>query len=127
MTGATSEVRVCSSTQTEYTMDVNMAGRRRACSTRGRRRRPGGRAGLLVLLHGGLTTIETFGGLESYAGPALPRVYLPERRGHGRTPDVEGPITYEIMAQDTIAFMAAVGLPSAHVVGWSDGAVVDSW
>ena len=28
------------------------------------------------------------------------------------------------MAQDTIAFMAAVGLSSAHLVGWSDGAVV---
>lgn len=23
------------------------------------------------------------------------RVYVPERRGHGRTPDVEGPITYD--------------------------------
>ncbi len=63
----------------------------------------------LVLLHGGLTTIETFGGLTPTLAQHY-RVYLPERRGHGRTPDVEGPITYEIMAQDTIAFMAAVGL-----------------
>lgn len=77
----------------------------------------------LVLLHGGLTTIETFGGLTPKLAQQY-RVYLPERRAHGRTPDVEGPITYEIMAQDTIAFMAAVGLPSAHLVGWSDGAVV---
>lgn len=77
----------------------------------------------LVLLHGGLTTIETFGGLTPMLAQEY-RVYLPERRAHGRTPDVAGPITYEVMAQDTIAFMAAVGLPSAHLVGWSDGAVV---
>jgi pimeloyl-ACP methyl ester carboxylesterase len=28
------------------------------------------------------------------------------------------------MARDTIAFLDALGLPSAHFVGWSDGAVV---
>jgi pimeloyl-ACP methyl ester carboxylesterase len=77
----------------------------------------------LLLLHGGLTTIETFGGLTPLLAQHY-RVFLPERRAHGRSPDVEGPMTYEVMADDTIAFMAAVGLPSAHVVGWSDGAVV---
>src|SRR5437879_8815789 len=74
----------------------------------------------LILLHGGLCTVETFGAQI----PALAsgyRVYVPERRGHGRTPDVEGPITYELMAQDTIAFMEALGIESAHLVGWSDG------
>jgi pimeloyl-ACP methyl ester carboxylesterase len=40
-------------------------------------------------------------------------VYAPERRGHGRNPDVEGPITYENMAQDTIAFMELLGISSA--------------
>jgi pimeloyl-ACP methyl ester carboxylesterase len=77
----------------------------------------------LVLLHGGFCTVETFGAQT----PALAgqyRVYVPERRGHGRTPDVEGPITYENMAQDTIAFMEALGISSAHLVGWSDGAIV---
>ena len=51
-------------------------------------------------------------------------VFTPERRGHGRTPDVEGPITYELMAQDTIAFLEAVVRGPAHVVGWSAGASV---
>jgi pimeloyl-ACP methyl ester carboxylesterase len=77
----------------------------------------------LVLLHGGFCTVETFGAQT----PALAeqyQVYVPERRGHGRTPDVEGPITYENMAQDTIAFMEALGTSSAHLVGWSDGAIV---
>ena len=35
-------------------------------------------------------------------------VFTPERRGHGRTPDVEGPINYELMAEDTIAFLEGV-------------------
>jgi pimeloyl-ACP methyl ester carboxylesterase len=77
----------------------------------------------LILLHGGMCTAETFDGQT----PALAehfRVYLPERRAHGRTADVPGPITYEIMAQDTIAFIEAVGIERAHLVGWSDGALV---
>jgi pimeloyl-ACP methyl ester carboxylesterase len=77
----------------------------------------------LILLHGGMCTAETF----DDQTPALAeqyRVYLPERRAHGRTPDVPGPITYEIMAQDTIAFIEAVGIERAHLVGWSDGALV---
>jgi pimeloyl-ACP methyl ester carboxylesterase len=74
----------------------------------------------LVLLHGGFATIETWGA----QAPALAeryRVYLPERRGHGRTADVPGPTGYDVMAQDTIAFMEALGISSAHLVGWSDG------
>ena len=51
-------------------------------------------------------------------------VYRPDRRGHGRTPDVPGPITYELMANDTIAFLEQVVGGPAHVVGHSDGAVV---
>jgi pimeloyl-ACP methyl ester carboxylesterase len=77
----------------------------------------------LLLLHGGFCPVETFDGLTSRLAAAC-RVYLPERRGHGRTPDAEGPITFEIMAQDTIAFMDALDIRSAHLVGWSDGAVV---
>lgn len=74
----------------------------------------------LLLLHGGFSTIESWGA----QAPALAeryRVYLPERRGHGRTPDVDGPTGYDIMARDTIAFMEALDISSAHVVGWSDG------
>lgn len=52
------------------------------------------------------------------------RVYTPERRGQGRTPDVEGPITYELMVQDTIAFLERVVGGAAHLVGHSAGANV---
>ena len=51
-------------------------------------------------------------------------VFTPERRGHGRTPDVDGPITYELMAQDTIAFLEGVVGGPAHLVGMSAGAGV---
>jgi pimeloyl-ACP methyl ester carboxylesterase len=51
-------------------------------------------------------------------------VYTPERRAHGHTPDVEGPLTFDAMADDTIAFIEAVIDHRCHVVGCSDGAVV---
>jgi pimeloyl-ACP methyl ester carboxylesterase len=51
-------------------------------------------------------------------------VYTPERRGHGHTPDVEGPITYDLMTEDTIAFLDAVIDGPSHLVGHSDGAFV---
>ena len=77
----------------------------------------------LVLLHGGLVDARFF-------EPNLPalaehfHVYTPERRGHGHTPDVEGPITYQLMADDTIAFLEAVVGQPADLVGHSDGAFV---
>jgi len=77
----------------------------------------------LLLMHGGACTIETFSGFTPKLADSY-KVILPERRGHGRTADVEGPISYDLMAQDTIAFMEATGIISAHLVGYSDGAIV---
>jgi pimeloyl-ACP methyl ester carboxylesterase len=74
----------------------------------------------LFLLHGGLSSADDM----VMQTPALAerfRVILPERRAHGRTADVEGPITYEVMADDTIALMEALDTGPAHFVGWSDG------
>lgn len=78
----------------------------------------------LVMLHGGFATVDMFGGAFTPLIAGRYRVYSPERRGHGRMPDVGGPITYEIMADDTIAFIEALAIGPAHVVGWSDGANV---
>jgi pimeloyl-ACP methyl ester carboxylesterase len=77
----------------------------------------------LVLLHGGLVDARWF---EPNLAPLVERfhVYLPERRGHGHTPDVEGPITYQLMADDTIAFLETVVGEPADLVGHSDGAFV---
>lgn len=77
----------------------------------------------LVLLHpGGADARAWAPNLDALA--AHFHVYTPERRGHGRTPDVEGPITYELMAQDTIAFLEEVVGGPAHLVGCSAGSSV---
>src|SRR5258708_23463507 len=52
------------------------------------------------------------------------RTYTPERRGHGRTPDVDGPLTFEGMADDTVCFLERVVQGSARLLGVSDGAIV---
>ncbi|MGC0331425.1 pimeloyl-ACP methyl ester carboxylesterase [Streptomyces sp. SAI-170] len=77
----------------------------------------------LVLLHGGLVDARFF---EPNLGPLAEHfhVYTPERRGHGHTPDVPGPITYQLMADDTVAFLETVVGEPADLVGHSDGAFV---
>jgi pimeloyl-ACP methyl ester carboxylesterase len=77
----------------------------------------------LVLVHpGGADARAWAPNLDALA--ARFHVFTPERRGHGRTPDVEGPITYELMADDTIAFLERVVGGRAHLVGCSAGASV---
>lgn len=51
-------------------------------------------------------------------------VFLPERRGHGHTPDAEGPYTYELMAEDTIRFIKQVVGGPVRLFGMSDGGIV---
>jgi len=77
----------------------------------------------LVMLHGGLSTNAQWGGLIDTLAEHY-RVVAAERRGHGRTPDVAGPITYEAMADDTIGLIENVVEGPTHVLGWSDGAIV---
>jgi pimeloyl-ACP methyl ester carboxylesterase len=77
----------------------------------------------LVLLHGGLTDSRDFAGnLDALADRF--RVLLPERRGHGHTPDQPGPITIDVMAADTVAFVEKVAGRPVRMVGYSAGAVV---
>jgi pimeloyl-ACP methyl ester carboxylesterase len=77
----------------------------------------------VLLLHGGMCPAESLDTLvPTLAGRH--RVYVAERFGHGRTAAVEGAITYENMAQHTIAFMEAAGVGPASLAGWSDGALV---
>ncbi|MFI6850838.1 alpha/beta fold hydrolase [Streptomyces sp. NPDC050416] len=77
----------------------------------------------LLLLHGGLCTNETWEAQRADLAANF-RVLLPERRGHGHTPDVDGPLSYQDMADDTVAFIERVVGGPAHLVGWSDGGVV---
>lgn len=77
----------------------------------------------LVLLHPGGVDAGVFGGNIGALAGAF-RVFTPERRGHGRTPDVDGPMTFDDMATDTISFVETVIGGPARFVGCSDGAVV---
>jgi pimeloyl-ACP methyl ester carboxylesterase len=55
----------------------------------------------LVLLHGGVVDARFFEpNIDALA--ARFRVFALDLRGHGHTPDVEGPFTYEALTQDTI-------------------------
>jgi pimeloyl-ACP methyl ester carboxylesterase len=77
----------------------------------------------IVLLHGAFTDASQF----RATVPALAerfRVLTPERRGHGHTPDIPGPITYELMAADMAAFLDTLQIGRAQLVGHSDGANV---
>jgi pimeloyl-ACP methyl ester carboxylesterase len=77
----------------------------------------------LVLLHPGGVDSRAFApNLDALA--ARFRVFTPERRAHGRTQDVDGPLSYELMADDTAAFIEKVIGEPAHVVGCSDGGCV---
>lgn len=74
----------------------------------------------VILLHGGLGAIEMF-------GPNLPalasgrRVIAVDLQGHGRTADIDRPLSIELMADDIAALIEHLGLESADVMGYSLG------
>lgn len=79
----------------------------------------------LVMLHPGGPGVDSRTLIPNVTGLApLFRVYTPEQRGHGRTPDVAGPISFEAMARDTARFIERVIEEPVHLFGCGDGAVV---
>jgi pimeloyl-ACP methyl ester carboxylesterase len=77
----------------------------------------------LILLHGAYQTIDTL-------GPILPgfaatrRVIAPEQQGHGHTADVDRPLSYEQMADDTAALLHHIGIDRGDIVGYSLGGAI---
>ncbi len=81
----------------------------------------GGTGRPLVLLHGGITTIETsFGTLLPALTPHY-QVIAVEQQGHGRTADIDRPMSFPQLADDTAALLRHLQLESADVFGYSDG------
>jgi pimeloyl-ACP methyl ester carboxylesterase len=78
----------------------------------------------LVLLHGGMLTIDlNFASLI----PTLARkhrVIGVELQGHGRTADIDRPITPANLATDVVALLDVLGIDRAHILGHSMGAAV---
>src|SRR4029453_2767081 len=78
----------------------------------------------LVLLHGAFSAIETsFGQL--LPGLAEGRqVVAFELQAHGRTADIDRPLTLEALADDVAAAIDQLGLGRADIFGYSTGAAV---
>ena len=75
----------------------------------------------LVLLHGAYMTIDLMGEVV----PALAetrQVIAVELQGHGRTADIDRPLTYEQMADDIAALLRHLVIEKADVFGYSMGA-----
>jgi pimeloyl-ACP methyl ester carboxylesterase len=75
----------------------------------------------LVLLHGGVMTIEL-----TYASllPALTRrhrVISVDFQAHGRTADIDRDLTYANLASDVVGLLDHLGIERAHVIGHSMG------
>ena len=75
----------------------------------------------LVLLHGGLGTIDAIFGRLLPALAARREVIAVELQGHGHTADNGREMTYQAMADDIAALIARLGLERADVAGYSVG------
>jgi len=74
------------------------------------------------VLHGAYMNIPTMGEIIPKLAETH-RVYALEFQGHGRTTDIDRPITYQNLADDVAEFMDAVGLDRADIFGYSMGAI----
>ena len=78
----------------------------------------------LVLLHGGMMTFaSTFGRVL----PALTATYQViglEQQGHGHTADIDRPLRFPNMIEDTVAALARLGVARADFWGFSDGGIL---
>jgi pimeloyl-ACP methyl ester carboxylesterase len=79
----------------------------------------------LVLLHPGGAGVDSRAlapQVSAFAGRF--HLYVPEQRGHGRTPDADGPLSFDQMANDTTEFLEQVVGRPADLFGCSDGATL---
>ncbi|PRY00018.1 alpha/beta fold hydrolase [Allonocardiopsis opalescens] len=75
----------------------------------------------LVLLHGGVHTIElSFGALLEPLSTGR-RTIAVELQGHGRTADTGRELSYERLAADVVALLDVLGIERADVFGYSFG------
>jgi pimeloyl-ACP methyl ester carboxylesterase len=74
----------------------------------------------IVLLHGGLGSGEMFGPVLGRLAEAH-RVITVDLQGHGRTADVDRPISLEAMSDDIAALIGHLGLGPVDAVGYSLG------
>lgn len=74
----------------------------------------------LILLHGGIGSVESWGAnIEALAKTR--QVIGVDLQAHGRTADIDRPMTHEAMADDIGALVAHLGLAQVDVMGYSLG------
>jgi pimeloyl-ACP methyl ester carboxylesterase len=77
----------------------------------------------LVLLHGGFTSSGMWDGIAPLLADAF-RVITPDSRGHGRSSNPGGPLSYERLADDVAGLIERLELAGPIVGGFSDGAQI---
>lgn len=78
----------------------------------------------LVLLHGGGSTAQTTFGKILPKLARTHRVIAPEQQGHGHTPELDRPLSFEQMADDTAALLERLDIHDADILGFSNGGMV---
>jgi pimeloyl-ACP methyl ester carboxylesterase len=74
----------------------------------------------LILLHGGVGAIEMFGGVLPLLAEDR-QVIAVDLQAHGRTADIDRPLSFESMADDIAALIKHLGFEKADVMGYSLG------
>ncbi len=77
----------------------------------------------LILLHGGVGAIEMFGEVLELLAESR-QVVAADLQAHGRTADVDRPLSIEAMADDVGALIEHLGLERTDVMGYSLGGAV---
>lgn len=75
----------------------------------------------LLLLHGAYMSIDSAFGKLLPTLAATRQVIAVELQGHGRTADIDRPLSYEQMADDTAALLDELGIQNVDVFGYSMG------
>ncbi len=75
----------------------------------------------LVLLHGAMGTIETDFGKLLPSLATTRQVVAIEQQAHGHTADIDRPLSYDQMVEDTAALIRQLGLDNADFFGYSMG------
>jgi pimeloyl-ACP methyl ester carboxylesterase len=78
----------------------------------------------LVLLHGAFSAIGTSFGELLPSLAETQQVIAFEMQAHGRTADIDRPLSIEQMADDTVAALRQLGIEEADIFGYSMGAGV---
>jgi pimeloyl-ACP methyl ester carboxylesterase len=78
----------------------------------------------LVLLHGAFSSIEPDFGLMLPIWAKSRQLIAVEQQGHGHTADIDRPLRYDQMAEDTVALLQHLGIEKADFFGYSFGSEV---